>query len=92
MSVHSTLDMLHIPPLPIHVYTSVVRHPIVLGIKLFHSFEAAEVASSGNVPMPKPGEASAGGHAVCMVGYDDNRRVFIRRNSWGEGWGDRVRD
>ena len=29
-----------------------------------------------------------GGHAVVAVGYDDSDRVFICRNSWGEGWGD----
>ena len=62
----------------------------MLGIKLFQSFEAGEVASSGHVPMPQHGEASVGGHAVCMVGYDDSRRVFIVRNSWGASWGDKV--
>jgi C1A family cysteine protease len=28
-----------------------------------------------------------GGHAVALVGYDQNQ--FIVRNSWGEGWGDK---
>ena len=41
--------------------------------------------------MPHPGEPSVGGHAVCMCGYDDSRRVFIVRNSWGASWGDSVR-
>eukprot|EP01034_Spumella_vulgaris_P041037 gene41037-50776_t len=27
-------------------------------------------------------------HAVCMVGYDESRRVWIMRNSWGPDWGD----
>ncbi len=30
-----------------------------------------------------------GGHAVCIVGYDDSRGVIIFRNSWSSGWGDR---
>ena len=28
-----------------------------------------------------------GGHAVCIVGYDDVRQVIKFRNSWGRGWG-----
>jgi len=28
-----------------------------------------------------------GGHAVCIVGYDDVTQHFIIRNSWGETWG-----
>ena len=39
--------------------------------------------------MPKAGEYVLGGHAVALVGFDDVRQVFIVRNSWGEGWGDR---
>jgi hypothetical protein len=35
-----------------------------------------------------------GGHAVCLVGYDDNKATtdgpgaFLLVNSWGPGWGD----
>ena len=36
----------------------------------------------------KSGEQILGGHAVLAVGYDNEERVFIVRNSWGEGWGD----
>jgi len=30
----------------------------------------------------------AGGHCVCMVGYDDGQGCWICKNSWGTGWGD----
>lgn len=30
-----------------------------------------------------------GGHAVVLVGWDDTRKAFRLRNSWGAGWGDR---
>lgn len=30
-----------------------------------------------------------GGHAVSIVGYDDNTQSWIIRNSWGEEWGEK---
>ena len=41
--------------------------------------------------MPYPNVAKEqllGGHAVCLVGYDDAHNWFIARNSWGPNWGD----
>jgi len=29
-----------------------------------------------------------GGHAVMIVGYDDNEGYWIAKNSWGTGWGE----
>ena len=63
--------------------------PFVYGFNVYSSFETQEVAETGNMPMPKEGEELLGGHAVCAVGFDDNRRVFIVRNSWGDSWGDK---
>ena len=64
-------------------------HPFVVGIQIFESFETAEVARTGDVPMPAPDrERNLGGHAVLCVGYDDTRRKWIMRNSWGPMWGD----
>jgi len=31
---------------------------------------------------------SSGGHGMVLVGYDDSKRAFRVRNSWGERWGD----
>jgi C1A family cysteine protease len=62
-------------------------YPFVFGFAVYESFESKEVAQSGVVPMPKPGERVLGGHAVMAVGYDDEQRNFIVRNSWGSGWG-----
>jgi len=63
--------------------------PFVFGFNVYSSFETKEVAETGDMPMPKEGEELLGGHAVCAVGFDDNRRVFIVRNSWGDIWGDK---
>lgn len=30
-----------------------------------------------------------GGHAITIVGYDNDKKIFICRNSYGEQWGDR---
>jgi len=64
-------------------------NPFAVAISVFASFETDEVSRSGVVPMPRHNEACLGGHAVVCVGYDDHRRVWIMRNSWGAGWGDR---
>jgi C1A family cysteine protease len=62
-------------------------YPFVFGFTVYESFEGNAVAKSGIVPMPAIGEKVVGGHCVVAVGYDDAKRVFIVRNSWGTGWG-----
>lgn len=34
------------------------------------------------------GRGLYGGHATCLIGYDDARKAFLLRNSWGVQWGD----
>jgi len=62
-------------------------YPFVFGFTVYESFEGQEVAKTGVVPMPAPGEQVLGGHAVMAVGYDDSKQTFLVRNSWGTGWG-----
>lgn len=61
--------------------------PFCFGFTVYQSFESPTTASTGILPMPKPGELIIGGHAVVAVGYDDVSQMFIIRNSWGAGWG-----
>jgi hypothetical protein len=63
--------------------------PVVAGITLYASFNSPRTAATGVVPDPKPGEAIEGGHAICIVGYDDAARRFTFENSWGPRWGDK---
>lgn len=62
-------------------------NPFVFGFTVYESFESPTVASTGHAPLPAPGEAVLGGHAVLAVGYDDASQCFIARNSWGTQWG-----
>jgi len=41
-----------------------------------------------NDPTDEAIEDCVSGHAVVIVGYDDEKKLFEIRNSWGEGWGD----
>lgn len=63
--------------------------PFVFGFSVYDSFESADVARTGKVPMPALTETFLGGHAVMCVGYDEATKYFIVRNSWGSGWGDK---
>jgi C1A family cysteine protease len=63
--------------------------PFVFGMMVYESFESHDVSTTGIVPMPQPNESLLGGHAVLCVGFDDDKKTFIVRNSWGEKWGDK---
>jgi C1A family cysteine protease len=60
-------------------------YPFVFGFTVFESFW--KVGSNGIIPLPKDRERRIGGHAVMAVGYNDLKKHFIIRNSWGNGWG-----
>jgi C1A family cysteine protease len=61
--------------------------PVVFGCNVYSSFMSKRVAKTGVMPMPKPSEQCQGGHAMCIIGYDDKRKAFLVRNSWGYSWG-----
>ena len=61
--------------------------PVVFGFTVYESFEGEAVASTGRMPMPKAHEKVLGGHAVMCVGYDDEEKAFLVRNSWSDAWG-----
>jgi len=66
---------------------AVENQPIVFGFSVYESFEGDAVKKTGIMPMPHEGEKLMGGHAVMCVGYDDEKEMFIVRNSWGADWG-----
>lgn len=60
--------------------------PFVFGFTVYESFR--RIGADGVMSYPQQSEQILGGHAVCAVGYDDDRQAFIIRNSWGSGWAD----
>ena len=58
--------------------------PIVFGFDVYESFKETE--TTGTTPIPKDGEKCAGGHAICVVGFSEDKQAFLCRNSWGKDW------
>lgn len=57
---------------------------VVFGAMLYGSF-MTEWRRTGVIPMPGKNESAVGGHAMAIVGYDRDRKIYIVRNSWGVG-------
>jgi len=62
-------------------------YPFVFGFTVYSSFDSKKVAKTGVVSMPSHNEKVTGGHCVLAVGYDNQTRTFLIRNSWGVRWG-----
>ena len=67
----------------------IVNGSFIAGVEVFNGFMGPNAGRTGKVPMPRPSERSIGGHAVCIVGYDDGSEYFKFKNSWGKTWGDK---
>jgi C1A family cysteine protease len=64
-------------------------YPIIFGLKLFQSFYPKN--TSGIIKYPTTKEAintKHGNHAMLIVGYNDDEKLFKVRNSWGSKFGD----
>ena len=63
------------------------KHPVLIGMNLPATFE--NIGSDG-VFQSQNSTDWIGGHAMCVVGYDDELHggCFIVANSWGSEWGD----
>jgi C1A family cysteine protease len=71
--------------------------PVMFGIPLHESVNSSNI--KGGIPFPGEQEQPIGGHAMLMVGYDDNIEItnlisknttkgaFLIKNSWGQQWG-----
>lgn len=64
------------------------KHPVLIGMDVIESF--GNIGSNGLFNSKNGGQESLGGHAMTVVGYDDNLHggCFTVVNSWGKNWGD----
>jgi C1A family cysteine protease len=62
--------------------------PVVVGMRIKESMKKL----TKNNPVWKPSELASdnllGGHALCIIGYNDSLGVFEIMNSWGNLWGE----
>jgi hypothetical protein len=65
------------------------KHVVAVGMSLTNSFMTGSAVSLG-LWSPKTGEQNIGGHAMCVVGYDDNKfgGSFEIMNSYSTEYGD----
>ena len=62
-------------------------YPFIFGISVFESFENGSINTTGIATVPDTTkEEYKGGHALLCVGYDDDKQLFLIRNSWGTDW------
>ena len=86
---HKALIYASVQNNPTSIKTAVANKlPVIFGFTCFESLESAETDATGIIPMPAPGEATIGGHAVCVVGYGQKPGYYLIRNSWGDKLGD----
>ena len=67
------------------------RMPVIIGANITESLYAIEIDSNGDaIWRPSPEDEPAGGHAMCVIGYDDSKNggSFRIVNSWGKDWAD----
>ena len=63
-------------------------YPVAISLKIFDSFNA----TTGYIKRPTDEElqsADFGYHAMVVVGYSDDTKFFLVRNSWGEHFGEK---
>lgn len=64
--------------------------PVVIGFTVYANFP--DIAGRTGL-YPRPQGGSVGGHAVCVIGYDDDANTYAGKgavwlsNSWGTDWG-----
>jgi hypothetical protein len=67
--------------------------PIAFAVPVFKYWLTEPARSTGDIRLPLPMDEKKGGHAMCMIGYEDDPAVpgggyFLVRNSWGTStWG-----
>jgi len=67
----------------------VINGPFLAGVEVYDCWFTPKAQKTGLILMPKPDDELQGGHAICVVGYDDSRKLFKFKNSWSKKWADK---
>jgi C1A family cysteine protease/transposase-like protein len=62
--------------------------PVVVGMRIKDSLKKLTKTNAIWKPIDNASDNILGGHALCVVGYNDSLGVFEIMNSWGDKWGD----
>lgn len=62
--------------------------PVTFGMSVYNGFMDVD-RFDPIVHVPVKDEPIIGGHAMCMVGYDLTKQLFLAKNSFGTSWGDK---
>jgi C1A family cysteine protease len=67
------------------------KMPVVIGIKCYSSNDWQRAVLDDGVWSGYYSGTVNGGHAMCLIGFDDNKAggAFEIMNSWGDDWGDK---
>lgn len=60
--------------------------PVMFSFRVYSAFDNLEYTKDFILDMPGKTEQPLGGHAMCFVGYDLEKRLFLARNSFGDDW------
>ena len=69
---------------PQAVKEALLKGPLMTTMVVFEDF----IFYKGGIYKHVAGE-QLGGHAITLVGWNDNDKAWIVRNSWGEDWGEK---
>lgn len=62
--------------------------PLVIGLQIYNNF--LTIDSTNNIlTNPTYPSTPLGGHAMCIIGYDLQKNLFLAKNSFGTNWGDK---
>lgn len=65
-----------------------VNGPFLAGVRVFKPWFSKKAQKAGLIPLPKSNDEPLGGHAICIAGFNDAKKLFKFKNSWGVKWGD----
>jgi hypothetical protein len=82
---YKILSYAYVPANLVAVKTALAQNgPLLIAIQVWRNFYS--IGPSGVIPSPTGDYI--GGHAMCLVGYDDDKQMLEIKNSWGSTFGD----